>query len=146
MISKQDFPSINERPPEGLRDDGTPYKILVVDDSIFVTKQLGQILTSEGYEVVAIAGDGLEGVEKYKALGAGGVDLVTMDITMPKMDGLEALEKIVAYDKNAKVVMISALGKEDLVKQALLLGAKNYIVKPLDRKKVLERIASVLAK
>ena len=146
MISKQDFPQINERPPEGLRDDGTPYKILVVDDSIFVTKQLGQILTSEGYEVVAIAGDGLEGVEKYKALGSAGVDLVTMDITMPKMDGLEALEKIVAYDKNAKVVMISALGKEDLVKQALLLGAKNYIVKPLDRKKVLERIASVLSK
>ena len=146
MISKQDFPSINERPPEGLRDDGTPYKILVVDDSIFVTKQLGQILTSEGYEVVAIAGDGLEGVEKYKALSASGVDLVTMDITMPKMDGLEALEKIVAFDKNAKVVMISALGKEDLVKQALLLGAKNYIVKPLDRKKVLERIASVLSK
>ena len=146
MISKQDFPSINERPPEGLRDDGTPYKILVVDDSIFVTKQLGQILTSEGYDVVATAGDGLEGVEKYKALGSAGVDLVTMDITMPKMDGLEALEKIVAYDKNAKVVMISALGKEDLVKQALLLGAKNYIVKPLDRKKVLERIASVLSK
>ena len=146
MISKQDFPSINERPPEGLRDDGTPYKILVVDDSIFVTKQLGQILTSEGYDVVATAADGLEGVEKYKALSSGGVDLVTMDITMPKMDGLEALEKIVAYDKNAKVVMISALGKEDLVKQALLLGAKNYIVKPLDRKKVLERIASVLSK
>ena len=67
-------------------------------------------------------------------------------ITMPKMDGIAALEKIMAFDKTAKVVMISALGKEDLVKQALLLGAKNYIVKPLDRKKVLERIASVLNK
>ena len=146
MISKQDFPSINERPPEGVRDDGTPYRVLIVDDSIFVTKQLGQIFTSEGYEVVATAADGLEGVEKYKAMGSAGVDLVTMDITMPKMDGIEALEKIMAFDKNAKVVMISALGKEDLVKQSLLLGAKNYIVKPLDRKKVLERIASVLGK
>ena len=145
MISKQDFPSINERPAEGVRPDGTPYKVLVVDDSIFVTKQIGQILTSEGYEVVATAADGLEGVEKYKAMGSS-VDLVTMDITMPKMDGIEALEKIMTFDKNAKVVMISALGKEDLVKQALLLGAKNYIVKPLDRKKVLERIASVLSK
>lgn len=145
MISKQDFPAINERPPAGIKADGTPYKVLVVDDSIFVAKQIGQILTSEGYEIVATAVDGLDGVEKYKEI-APNVDLVTMDITMPKMDGIAALEKIMAFDKSARVVMISALGKEDLVKQALLLGAKNYIVKPLDRKKVLERIASVLSK
>ena len=143
MISKQDFPNINERAPEGKKPDGTPYKILVVDDSIFVTKQIGQILNSEGYEVIAPAVDGFEGVEKYKEL-CPNVDLVTMDITMPKMDGLTALEQIMAFDKNAKVVMISALGKEELVKKALLLGAKNYIVKPLDRKKVLERVAGVL--
>ncbi|MEL3909184.1 MAG: response regulator [Treponemataceae bacterium] len=145
MISKQDFPNINERAPEGVKPDGTPFKILVVDDSIFVTKQLNQILSSEGYEVVATAMDGLEAIEKYKEL-CPNVDLVTMDITMPKMDGLTALEKIVEFDKNAKVVMISALGKEELVKKSLLLGAKNYIVKPLDRKKVLERIHNVLTK
>jgi two-component system chemotaxis response regulator CheY len=145
MISKQDFPAINERAPEGLRADGTAFKVLVVDDSMFVAKQIGQILTSEGYDVVATASDGLDGVEKYKEL-CPNVDLVTMDITMPKMDGITALEQIMAFDKNAKVVMISALGKEELVKKALLLGAKNYIVKPLDRKKVLERIASVLGK
>jgi two-component system chemotaxis response regulator CheY len=67
-----------------------------------------------------------------------------MDITMPKMDGITALEQIMAFDKNAKVVMVSALGKEELVKKSLMLGAKSYIVKPLDRKKVLERIAKVL--
>jgi two-component system, chemotaxis family, chemotaxis protein CheY len=145
MISKQDFPTINERAPEGTKADGTPFKVLVVDDSMFVAKQIGQILTSEGYEVVSTAADGLEGVEKYKEL-CPNVDLVTMDITMPKMDGITALEQIMAFDKNAKVVMISALGKEELVKKALLLGAKNYIVKPLDRKKVLERIATVLGK
>lgn len=145
MISKQDFPAINERAPEGLKADGTPFKILVVDDSMFVAKQIGQILTSEGYEVVATASDGLDGVEKYKEL-CPNVDLVTMDITMPKMDGITALEQIMAFDKNAKIVMISALGKEELVKKALLLGAKNYIVKPLDRKKVLERISTVLGK
>lgn len=100
-------------------------------------------MTSEGYEVADTAVDGVDGVEKYKAMSPG-VDLVTMDITMPKMDGITALEKILEFDKNAKVVIISALGKEELVKKALLLGAKNYIVKPLDRKKVLERIASVL--
>jgi len=145
MISKQDFPAINERAPEGLKSDGSPFKVLVVDDSMFVAKQIGQILTSEGYEVVSTASDGLDGVEKYKEL-CPNVDLVTMDITMPKMDGITALEQIMAFDKNAKVVMISALGKEELVKKALLLGAKNYIVKPLDRKKVLERISSVLGK
>lgn len=145
MISKQDFPAINERAPEGIKADGTPFKVLVVDDSMFVAKQIGQILTSEGYEIVATAVDGVDGIEKYKEL-CPNVDIVTMDITMPKMDGITALEQIMAFDKNAKVVMISALGKEELVKKALLLGAKNYIVKPLDRKKVLERIASVLAK
>ena len=137
MKTKQDFPSINERPPEGVRVDGTKIRVLIVDDSIFVAKQLGQILTSEGYEVVATAVDGKDGVDKY-------VDLVTMDITMPRMDGITALEQIMAFDKNAKVVMVSALGKEELVKKSLLLGAKNYIVKPLDRKKVLERIAAAV--
>jgi len=143
MKTKQDYPTINDRPMEGLKEDGSKFKVLVVDDSMFVAKQLGQILSSEGYEVVATAGDGQEGVEKYKELYPH-LDLVTMDITMPKMDGITALEQIMAFDKGANVVMISALGKEELVKKSLLLGAKNYIVKPLDRKKVLERIVSVL--
>ena len=145
MRTKGDFPNINERKAEGVRDDGASFRVLVVDDSMFVTKQITQILTSEGFDVVATAGDGEEGVEKYKELSPN-IDLVTMDITMPKMDGVTALEKIMEYDKNAKVVMISALGKQDLVKQSLMLGAKNYIVKPLDRQKVLERIVSTLRK
>jgi two-component system, chemotaxis family, chemotaxis protein CheY len=139
MRAKQDFPSINERTAGGLKPDGTPYRILIVDDSMFIAKQLGQILTSEGFEIVATAGDGVEGVEKYKELHPR-IDLVTMDITMPKLDGVSALEQIIAFDKNARVIMVSALGKQDLVKRSLMLGAKNYIVKPLDRKKVLERI------
>jgi two-component system chemotaxis response regulator CheY len=145
MKTRQDFPSINERAPDGLRDDGQKFRVLVVDDSIFVAKQIGQILTSEGYEVIATAVDGEQGVEKYKELYPN-VDLVTMDITMPKMDGITALEQIMGFDKNAKVIMISALGKQDLVKKSLMLGARNYIVKPLDRMKVLERIHQVLIK
>lgn len=143
MKTKEDFPSINARPPEGERVDGTKYRVLVVDDSMFVAKQLTQILTSDGYEIVATAADGKDGVDKYKEL-CPNVDLVTMDITMPRMDGITALEQIIAFDKNARVVMVSALGKEELVKKSLLAGAKNYIVKPLDRKKVLERISASL--
>ena len=145
MISKQDFPTINERAPQGIKADGTPYKVLLVDDSVFVTKQISQILGSEGYEIVGTAGDGFEGVHKYKEL-CPNVDLVTMDITMPKMDGITALEQIMEFDKNARVVMITALGKEELVKKAILMGAKNYIIKPLDRKSVLERVATILSK
>ena len=141
MIAKSDMPNINDKPPEGERPEGGAYRVLVVDDSMFIAKQLGQIFSSEGYEVVGTAADGAQGVEKFKELKP---DLVTMDITMPVMDGVSALEKILEFDKNACVIMVSALGKEDIVKKSLLMGAKSYIVKPLDRKKVLERVVTVL--
>lgn len=127
----------------GISPNGTPYRVLVVDDSVFVQKQLRQILTSELFDVVDVANDGVEGVNKYKLIKPP-VDFVTMDITMPNMDGITALKSILEYDPNAKIIMISAIGREDLVKQALISGAKNYMVKPLDRKKVIERIASIL--
>ena len=139
MKNKQDFPNINERPPAGHKEDGTAYRVMIVDDSMFVTKQISQILTSEGFDVIGTASDGQEGYEMYKEHYPN-VDLVTMDITMPKMDGVTSLEKIIEFVKDAKVIMISALGKQDLVNKSLLIGAKNYIVKPLDRAKVLERI------
>ncbi len=143
MKTNSDFPSINTKSPDGVNETGQSYKVLVVDDSMFVRKQISQILTSEGFEVVAQAQDGAEGLEMYKQHHPN-VDLVTMDITMPKMDGVTSLEKIMEFDKEAKVIMISALGKEELVKKSLMAGAKNYIVKPLDRKKVLERILQIL--
>ncbi|MCL1993127.1 MAG: response regulator [Spirochaetes bacterium] len=144
MIAKSDI-TINEKTAEGIKPEGVPYRVLVVDDSMFIAKQLGQIFSSEGFEVADTASDGFQAVEKYKVLHAsGGIDLVTLDITMPVMDGVTALEKILEFDKEAKIIMVSALGKEDVVKKCLLTGAKSYIVKPLDRKKVLERVVSVL--
>ena len=142
-VKSDSIPNMNEKAAEGKKADGTPYRVLVVDDSMFINKQLNQIFTSEGFEVAGTAVDGAQGVEKYKELYPG-IDLVTMDITMPVMDGVSALEKILEFDKNACIIMVSALGKEDVVKKSLLLGAKSYIVKPLDRKKVLERVVTVL--
>ena len=139
MRSKVDYPNLNDRQPDGKREDGSSYRVLVVDDSMFIAKQITQYLSSEGFDIVGTAADGAEAIEKYKELFPN-VDIVTMDITMPNVDGISALEQILEFDSNACIVMISALGKQDLVKKALLLGAKNYIVKPLDREKVLERI------
>lgn len=140
-MGQVDFSSVNAKDPDGLNEHGRQFRVLIVDDSAFVIKQIQAFLVSEQYDVVGTAEDGEKAIMMYKDLKP---DLVTLDITMPKMDGLTALAKIVEYDKNARIVMISALGKEDLVKKALLTGAKNYITKPLDRKKVLDRLRSVL--
>ena len=118
----------------GVRKNGAPFQVLVIDDSMFIVKQLSQILTSSGFNILGTADNGEEGLQKYKEL----------DITMPMMDGLAALEKIMEFDAKANVVMVTALGRQDLVKKALLMGATNYIVKPLDRLKVLERVAMTL--
>jgi len=143
MVAKSDMAGVDGKPPSGKKPDGSAYQVLIVDDSMFIAKQLGQIFTSDGFEIIGTAADGAQGVDMYKAMHPN-VDIVTMDITMPVMDGVTALEKILEFDKNACVIMVSALGKEDVVKKSLLMGAKSYIVKPLDRKKVLERVISVM--
>jgi len=113
--------------------------VVVVDDSQFVVKQLSQILMSDGYTILATAYNGLDAVKVYKDYFPR-INFITLDITMPIMDGITALEEILSFDKSAKVVMISALGTEKMVKKALLLGALGYILKPLNREKVLRRI------
>jgi two-component system chemotaxis response regulator CheY len=134
---------INTKEPMGIKHNGQPYRVLIADDSNLIAKQLTKILASEGFEVAAVANDGLAALEKYKELQAE-IDLVTLDITMPSMEGTSVLEKILEVNKSAKVVMVSALGSEDVVKKCIITGAKNYIRKPFDRAKVLERVASVI--
>ena len=126
---------------KGVKADGTSYRVLVVDDSLFILKQLSQILTTEGFDVVGSATNGIDALEQYDQLQP---DIVTLDITMPEMGGMEVLEAIIERSPNAKVIMVSSMGNQDIVKKCLLLGAKNYIVKPLDRKKVLDRLLYIL--
>jgi two-component system chemotaxis response regulator CheY len=129
----------------GVRANGKPYRVLIVDDSMFIAKQLSQILKSEGFEVAGIAPDGRIGVQMYEDMGYD-VDLVTMDVTMPVLDGVSALEKILSINRNAAVIMVTALGKEDLIKRCIMIGAKSFIVKPINRSTVLTRITSVLGR
>ena len=107
---------INKKKAEGLKNDGTPYNILIVDDSMFIVKQLQQILSSESYNIIDTATDGEEGIRKYKELYPK-IDLITLDITMPKKDGLQVLKEIIEFDKDAKIIIISAIGKQDYVKK-----------------------------
>ncbi len=115
--------------------------VLVVDDSKFLNEHIKRIVEQGNYEVVGQAFDGEEAVQKYQELLP---DCVTLDIVMPKMDGIEALKQIKAIDPVAVVVMVSSAGTKDKVTEALLNGAKNFIVKPFEEKKVLEVIEAAL--
>jgi len=101
--------------------------VLIVDDAAFMRISIKNMLTKNGYEVIGEAENGAIGVEMYKNLKP---DIVTMDITMPEMSGLEALKEITKVDPQAKVVMVSAMGQEAMVREAIVSGAKGFIVKP----------------
>ena len=116
-------------------------KILIVDDAAFMRMMIKDILTKNGYEVVAEAANGVQAVELYKTHQP---DLVTMDITMPDMDGIEAVKQIKAFDPNAKIIMCSAMGQQSMVMDAIRAGAKDFIVKPFQAERVLEAIKKVL--
>ncbi|HOK62350.1 MAG TPA: response regulator [Soehngenia sp.] len=114
-------------------------RVLVVDDAIFMRMKLKDILEKNGFEVVAEAQNGIEAIEKYKAERP---DLVTMDITMPEMDGITALKEIKKIDPNAKVIMCSAMGQQSMVMEAIQSGAIDFIVKPFD----VDRVSQSLSK
>ncbi len=112
-------------------------RVLIVDDASFMRMSIKTMLEKGGYEVAGEAGNGLEAVSKYKELKP---DIVTMDITMPEMDGIEALKLIMQYDSKAKIIMVSAMGQETLVKQSILNGAKTFIVKPFKEEQVIQSL------
>ena len=116
-------------------------KILCVDDAAFMRKMIKDTLSKAGYTELFEAVDGADAVEKFSEIGP---DLVIMDITMPNMDGLEALKAIRAKDGSANVVMCSAMGQESMVMDAVRSGAKDFIVKPFKPDRVLKTVTSIL--
>lgn len=116
-------------------------RILIVDDAAFMRMMIKDILTKNGYDVVGEAADGLQAVEKYSELRP---DLVTMDITMPEMDGIAALKAIKSLILTLLVIMCSAMGQQAMVIDAIQAGAKDFIVKPFQADRVIEAIQKAL--
>ncbi len=117
------------------------HTVLVCDDAIFMRTMISDILTGAGYEVVGEAESGVQAIERYKELRP---DLVTMDIVMPDMGGIEAVREIIKSDPDAKILMCSAMGQQALVVEAIQAGAKDFVVKPFQPSRVLEAVQRVL--
>lgn len=117
-------------------------RVLVVDDAAFMRMMIKDILRKGGYEVVGEAEDGSKAIEKYRELTP---DLVTMDITMPDMDGISAVKEIRKINPNALIIMCSAMGQQAMVIDAIQAGAKDFVVKPFQPDRVLEAIRKVMS-
>jgi two-component system, chemotaxis family, chemotaxis protein CheY len=115
--------------------------VLIVDDALFMRMMIKDILSKDGFEIVGEAENGVEAVKKFAELRP---DLVTMDIVMPEMDGIEAVRNIIKIDPDARVLMCSAMGQQPLVVEALEAGAKDFIIKPFQPAKVVEAVRKAL--
>ena len=115
--------------------------ILICDDAAFMRMMIKDILTKNGYNIAGEAENGIKAIEKYVEVKP---DLVLMDITMPEMDGIEALKRIKAADPNASVIMCSAMGQQAMVIESIQAGAKDFIVKPFQADRVIEAVQKVV--
>ena len=116
-------------------------RILIVDDAAFMRMMIKDILTKNGYEIVGEAENGLRAIEKYKELIP---DLVIMDITMPEVDGIQAVREIKKINSDAKIIMCSAMGQQAMVIESIQAGAKDFIVKPFQAERVVEAVKKVI--
>lgn len=128
---------INVKEPKGKNKDGESYRVLMVDDSSVVRRLGAQMLRSEMFEICGEAADGYEAFQMYKELKP---DVVTMDVNMPVMTGIESLRQILAHDPKARVVMVTSEGHRDMVIEAMKIGAKGYVVKPFKKDPFCEQL------
>ena len=122
--------------------EGKAKTVLVVDDTAFMRILLKDMFEKNGYEVVGEAEDAVSAAKMYKLLSP---DLVTMDITMPDIDGIEAVKRIMQLDPKAKIVMVTALGQEQLVLEAIRSGAKEFVIKPFNEAQVIDAMDKIVA-
>ena len=115
--------------------------VLICDDAIFMRTMVGDILTQAGFEIIGEAETGVQAVERYQQLRP---DLVTMDIVMPDMGGIDAVREITKLDPNARILMCSAMGQQALVNEALQAGASDFVVKPFQPNRVIEAVQRAL--
>jgi two-component system chemotaxis response regulator CheY len=117
-------------------------RILIVDDASNITEMIRSMLESHGHEIAGVAYNGSEAIEKYKALSP---DVVLMDLLMPEMDGMQSMRKILEYDQKAKIVVVTALGRASLMREALEAGAVGFVTKPFEIKRLLRAIEAAIA-
>lgn len=120
--------------------EGVKFKVLAVDDSLVTLKILKKIIKDSEFEIIAEATSGEDAITKYDEVQP---DLVLLDIIMPGMDGIEALEKIIQKDASAKIIMVSSMGTKEKVMESLEKGAKNFVMKPYEKSTLLEVMKKV---
>lgn len=117
-------------------------KVMVVDDAVFMRMTIKKMLEAHGHSVIGEAGNGVEAVKKYVEINP---DVVLLDITMPEMNGVDALKRIKEVDKKAKVIICSAMGQQAMVAQAIQSGAKDFVVKPFEEGRLVAAVDRVMA-
>ena len=142
---KQDFPNLNTKEPDGIKPNGSSYKVMVIDSKDFHRKQIVQILESEKYQVVDTAVNGkeaLDKIEKHK----GKIDLITTELDMPVIDGYAMIYELKQKGNMPLVVFISDDTTKGVMKDLITMGARDFILKPINRRIILERIKNVIKK
>lgn len=142
---KQDFPNLNTKEPDGIKANGSSYKIMVIDSKDFHRKQIVQIFESERYQVVETAANGkeaLDKIEKYK----GRIDLITTELDMPVIDGYAMIYELKQKGNMPLVVFISDDTTKGVMQDLITMGAKDFILKPINRRVILERVKNIIKK
>lgn len=143
MKNKSDFPSLNTKAPEGLKKDGKPYKVMIVEDKEFQRKQIVQILESEKYQIVAQAGNGKEAIDRFDQL-KGDIDLITTNLDMPVLDGYALTFEMKERPKKPLIIFISDDTTKGVMQDLVSMGIGDFILKPINRRIILERIKKAI--